>query len=116
MFDLNKTCIQFLKYLLMMDKIKYYEFYNYFYVKKINYTLANKYLSHLFKEGYIKKNKKYISPTLKTKIFFENLEKSKFKSFIIVHILPYIQQTLIFMLGLLTPYLLKLLKDILKHI
>ena len=116
MFELDKTCINFLKYLLMMEKIKHYEFYNYFYVKKINQRLANKYLSHLFKEGYIKKYKQYIVPTLKTRIFFENLEKSKFKSFITIHILPYIQQTLIFILGLLSPYLLKILKNILERI
>ncbi len=113
---LDKNCIKFLKYLLIMEKIKFFEFFNYFSVNKINYELAKNYQKYLFKEGYIKLVRNdFIVPTFKTKIFFKYNEESKFNKIFVTHFLPYIQQFVIFILGLIAPYLLKILKYIAKY-
>lgn len=111
---LDKISIDFLKYLISVDSVRKFEFYNYFAKHKISYKLAKNYYFYLIKEGFIKTNKNHITyPTFKTKLYLNYLNKSKIKNFFVIYILPYIQQFIIFLLGLLAPYLLKLIKQIL---
>lgn len=114
---LDKTCIKFLKYLLMMERIKKYELFNYFSMaNKIEYEVAYNYCQYLLKERYIKYKNQFIVPTFKTRVFFKHNEESKLKQIFVVWFLPYIQQFVIFILGLLAPYLIEMLKHILKSL
>lgn len=113
---LNKSCIKFLEYLLTVENIKLFEFFNYFSVNNIDYKTAKNYLKYLINEGYIKIIKKtYVIPTFKTKIFFLCNQETKLNKIFITYFLPYIQQFTMFLLGLITPYLLKILKYIAEY-
>lgn len=113
---LDKRSIEFLRCLVDAGCMYMYEYFNYFsLLNNSSYELASKYCYFLAKQGYINiKDDKVITPTFQTQTFLNYLDESKFNNFFVIHILPYIQQLMIFILGLSTPFLLKTLKKILE--
>lgn len=114
---LDNNCIKFLKYLSDVREIKDFEFFNFFSVNNIDFESAKNYQKYLLEEDYIRLVKNdFIVPSFRTTIFFTHDKESKFKNIFVTYLLPYIQEFTIFILGLITPYLIKILEQILKYI
>ena len=107
---LDKLSIKFLEYLVAMENMKMYQFYDFFKLNK-HRKEADDYLNYLIKEGYIKLiDGNLIEPTFKASILFSKLQENKLRSLFVNFILPYIQWIITFMLGILVNFLLTNLK------
>lgn len=113
---LDKTTIKFLKYLDKINKIKRMDFFNFFEKEHIQYLKIIELFSYLKFNNFIVENNNYIYSTQITTMYLNNLKDNQKYNFYINHISPYIQQIIIYLLGLLSPYLIKFLEQILQNL
>lgn len=110
---LDKTTIDFLIFLRNKSKISINDYFKYFKSKKTNNWITINTFIFLNQNGFILKKGNYIYPSFETEILINQLNENKRSAFFYNHVLPYIQNIIIYLLGLLSPlltqWLLKLL-------
>lgn len=112
---LDKTTIKFLEHLNEVNKLKRTDFFNYFEEKNIHFFKIIELFSYLKSNNFMIESNDYIYSTQITTMYLNSLSENRKYNFYINHISPYIQQIIIYLLGLLSPYLIKFLEQILKH-
>lgn len=111
---LDKITINFLIYLKSKPNITMNEYFNYFENKKVSPWVIVQTFIFLTKNNYIFQKDNAIYPTIETEILINYLQENKRSNFFYNHILPYIHDFFIYILGLLSPILIQLIKSILK--
>lgn len=111
---LDKTTVNFLIYLNSKSRITMNEYFDYFESKKISPWITVQTFLYLTRNNYIHKNDNFIYPTIETEFLTNYLSENRRTSIFYNYILPYIHEFFIYILGLLTPLLIQLIKNILK--
>ena len=111
---LDKNTINFLKYLNKLEQISMNDYFDYCQNHKLSKMTTVRMYCYLLDKNYFFIKSQKIYPTYQTTMLLNNLHDSKLENFFTNHLLPYIQQIVIFILGLLAPYLLKCLEQITK--
>lgn len=112
--NLDKSTINFLKYLVNNHKIPRINFFEYCEEHNLSRWTTIQMFIFLKQNDYIMLKDDYIYPTYITEMLINYLNENKINSLYHNYILPYIHQFIIFLLGLLTPTLIKLLEHIIK--
>ena len=114
--QLDKTTFKFLKYLVASGKIDKEYYFVYCDKNNIDKITSIRMYSYLLSNQYIQTQGKNIFPSFLAEMIVNYVKENKLNSFFINHILPYIQQLFIFLLGLSTPYILKGIKQIIQFL
>ncbi len=111
---LDTKTYKFLDYLVNKTTITHKEYFEYHRKHKTNnYETIQMYV-YLLNNNYIMLRDDKIHYTYQTNVIVKYYKENKLNNIFINHILPYIHEFFIFLIGLLTPYLLQIIKYILK--
>ena len=110
---LDKATYNFLSFLVDKHSISHSEYFDYHEKHKTDKWDTVQMYIYLLEHNYILVKNDKIHFTYQTEIIVKYYKEHKFNSFFTTHILPYIQQIVIFLLGLLSPYLIGIISHIL---
>ncbi len=111
---LDKKTYKFLIFLVNNNSITHEEYFDYHKKHKTNKWITIQMYIFLLNNGYIYVKDDKIYYSYQTNIIINYYKENKLSNIFTNYILPYIQQLFIFLIGLLTPYLLKTLQHILE--
>ena len=111
----NKT-YKFLKYLVKVDSISHSQYFDYHKKHKTNKWETIQMYIYLLNNGYIYVKNNKINYSYQTNVIISYYKENRLSNIFINYLLPYIHQFFIFLIGLLTPYLLQVIEHILKSL